>query len=215
MLLTFWLCSGCLTNLLGVTCSMALWFECLSKIGGSGFDPQSSHTKDNSNGCLRAWYSALRVGLEVGKSLQHTLFHSHSRCLYHFWTVQPESFLCSTLWHQCGNYTQQMGHGLRQNIFKWVFGLEGITTSNCSLHTSHLLPFKPERTASWRMAHFCFGIVLYFQQFEQTCNCIFHQLSKRPQIYLLWLCKKRPPLAFLLSFQHPSLFLFPSSLCLR
>ena len=30
-----------------------------------------------------------------------------------------------------------MRHGLRQNIFKWAFGLKGTAYSNCSLHTSH------------------------------------------------------------------------------
>ena len=45
--------------------------------------------------------------------------------------------LCPLFWHQCGNYTQEMRHGLRQNIFKWAFGLKGTAYSNCSLHTSH------------------------------------------------------------------------------
>lgn len=74
------------------------------------------------------------------------------------------------------NYTKQMGHGFRQNIFKWVFGLKGKTYGNCSFHTSHLLSFKSTCSAVWRKGNFYFRIASYSQQFNKR-NCIFHKVS--------------------------------------
>lgn len=51
-------------------------------------------------------------------------------------------FLCPLFWQQCRKYTLQIGHGFRQNIYEWAFGLKRTAYSNCSLHTSHLLSFR-------------------------------------------------------------------------